>query len=239
MQMAALVGGADHKHAHVVGLGQLDGRPVVLTDEIPVEIDVVKGVAGDRLADQGQESMGGEAHMADAALGLPAPQHLTATAGPQALLEMLWLIEAVERHQIHPLQPQALKAGSQLGLKGLRLRVGRHLGLQDAQGIGHLVEQPAQLPLRGAVVTGRLDVVEARRHSLLQESPQIGLTRLGDLIGRQVVPALLKTHAAQGEHWHGELSAAEPPGGEHQDDSLRGRVRLGRAGEGTPRGRIS
>ena len=88
-------------------------------------------------------------------------------------------------------------------------------------------------------MAGGLDVVEAGRHGLLEEGPQIGLTRLGDLIGQQVGPALLKTHAAQGKHRHGELGAAEPPGGQHQDDSRRGRVRFGRAGEGTPRGKIS
>ena len=52
VQMAALIGGADHKHAHIARDCRLNGGPVVLADEIPVKVDVIEGVALDRQLDQ-------------------------------------------------------------------------------------------------------------------------------------------------------------------------------------------
>ena len=49
MQMPPLIGGADYKYAHVVAGGGGQGRPIVLTDVIPVQIHIVEFVAGDRL----------------------------------------------------------------------------------------------------------------------------------------------------------------------------------------------
>lgn len=124
MQVAALVGGADHEHTHVVGAGGFDRRAVVLADEVPMEIDVIEGVGGDRLQDQGQGGVGGEAHMADAAPLLPAAHHLQAAARAQALLQVFRQVEAMEGEQIKPLHPQPLEAERQFRLEGGRIRLG-------------------------------------------------------------------------------------------------------------------
>ncbi len=249
VEMAALVGGADHEHPHVVGPGRLDGGQVVLADVVPVQVDVVEAVAGDRLQDQGQGGVGGEAHVADAALGLPAPGHLQAASRPQGLLEVLRQVEAVDGEQIQPplpprhrvAEPQPLEAQLQLPLEGRRIGVGRHLALQDAAGIGQLGQQPAQLTLGAAVVAGGFDVVEARRQRLLEGGAQLGLLLGADLLGRQILPALLEAHPPQGENGHGQPGAAETPGGQAHgavEAARRGRVRFSRAGDGRPRGWI-
>ena len=62
-------------------------------------------------------------------------------------------------------------------------------------------------------MAGRFDVVQAAGYGPLQGAPQVGLALRGDLVGRQVTPALLKAHAPQGQQRHGQLGAAEAAGG--------------------------
>ncbi len=52
VEFAAFVIGADDEDAHVAPGGFLDGRPVEIVDEIPVEIDVIELAGGDRAQDQ-------------------------------------------------------------------------------------------------------------------------------------------------------------------------------------------
>ncbi len=224
--------------------------PVVLADEIPVQVDVVELVAGDRLQDQGKGRMGGEAHMADPAGLLPAAGHRQAAAGPQRLIEQLRGVEAMDGQQIDPapapirppraVKAQPLEAGAQVGLEGGRIGGRGHLGLEDPPGIRQPGQQPAQLPLRSAVVAGRLDVVQPRRHGGLQRGLQIRLAAGLHRLGGQVAPALLEAHPPQGEHRHGQSRAAETPGGDGHGagGTARGRVRR-RPWDGSPRGWIS
>ena len=46
--MAALIGGADDEHPHVLATGRIEGGTVVLTDVVPVKVDVIErpAVAG-------------------------------------------------------------------------------------------------------------------------------------------------------------------------------------------------
>ena len=235
MQVAAFIGGADHEHAHVLGDRRVDGRAIVLTDEIPMEVHIIKRAAVDCFLDQRQRAMGGEAHRTHAALRLPAPHHLQTAIGPQRLLEMLRQVEAMDGQQINPLHPKPLKAQAQFGLKGRGIGLGRHLGLQDAAGIGHLGQQPAQLALGAAVVPRGFHMPKSRVHRRLQGGAQVGLALSADLIGRQIIPALLKAHSPQGEHGHRQLRAAEAANRQHQGWA-RGRVRRGCDGVGSPSG---
>ena len=86
-------------------------------------------------------------HRADAALGLPTACHLQAASGAQGLFNVLRQIESVDRQQVDPLHSQPLETQLQFGLEGGAVRLGRHLGLQDAPWIGHLGQQRTQLPL--------------------------------------------------------------------------------------------
>ena len=47
--MPPFIGGADQKHPHVPIAGRRQGGVVVLADVIPVEVDVIEGIAGDGL----------------------------------------------------------------------------------------------------------------------------------------------------------------------------------------------
>ncbi len=184
MQVATFIGGADHEHAHVLGDRRLNRREIVLADEIPMEVHIIKGAAVDRFLDQRQRSMGGEAHRTHAALRLPAPHHLQTAPRPQRLLEMLRQVEAMDGEQINPLHPQPFKAQAQFGFKSCGILLGRHLGLQDAAGIGHLGQQPAQLALGAAVVPRGFHMPKSRVHRRFQGGAQVGLALGADVIGR-------------------------------------------------------
>jgi hypothetical protein len=101
-----------------------------------MQIQVIEAIAGDRFEDQRQGGVSGEAHRADAPFRLPAPCHLQASARPQGLLEMLRQVDAMDGQQIESLHPQPLQAQPQLRLKGLAIRLRRHLALHDALRIG-------------------------------------------------------------------------------------------------------
>ena len=124
VEVPTLVGGTDHEDPHVMGLGRRNSRAVVLANEIPVEIDVVEGIAGDGLFDQGEGAVGGEADAAHAPIPLPAPRHLHATPRFEGGLQMLGKVDAVDRQAIHTIHGQAIKAQRQLRLKGRRIILG-------------------------------------------------------------------------------------------------------------------
>ena len=269
VEVATLVGGADHEHAHVVGGGGLDGGLVLLLDVIPVQVEIIEAVGVDRLQDHGQRRMGGEADRTDAALLPPALSHRQAAVGPQGLLEQLGGVHSVDGEQVEAIavgiEAQPREAGGQFGLEDGRVRVGRHLALEDPPRIGQVLEEGSQLPLGAAVVAGGLDVVEAGADCLLQQAAQVDLAGLLDGAGFEILPALLKAHAAEGENRHRQTGAAETPAGHHPRAGVgggtgswvhegvpgageatvargtvaRGNVRRRRMGLGSPRGRIS
>ena len=47
--MAALIGGTNQKHPHIPLSRSRQSRAVVLTDVIPMQVDVIEGIAGDGL----------------------------------------------------------------------------------------------------------------------------------------------------------------------------------------------
>ena len=98
--------------------------------------------------------------MADAAGLLPAPHHSQTATGAQGLVKVFAQVDAVDRQQIEAVHSQPAEAGLKLRLEGAGVLVGGHLALQDATWVVALIEKPAQLPLRGAVVAGGLDVVQ-------------------------------------------------------------------------------
>ena len=141
--------------------------------------------------------------MADQAPLLVSPHHLETAPGPQGGLEVLRQIDAVDAEQVEAgrtaraANPEPPQTALQLGLEGGGIMLGRHFGLKDPIGIRHLAQQPTQLPLRCAVVPCRLKVVKPSSHSGLKGGAQLILAGRGDLIGAQIAPALLKTHAPE------------------------------------------
>ena len=241
MQMATFVGGTDQKHPHVMGGSGGNGGAIVLAEPIPMEVDVVETIACDRCQDQIEGCMGRETHVADSACGLPATGHLQTASGPQGLLQQLGGVDAMQAEQVHPGDGQPLKTDTQLGLKFRGFGLGRNFGLQDPLGIKHLGQQFTQLAFGAAVAPGGFDVMQTGGRGRLQNGPQIGLAFGIDLGCAHIGPTLLKAHASQGKQGHGQVGASEPTGRHLHGLEVagRGRVRLGRAGVGTPRGIIS
>ena len=161
MQVTAFVGGTDDEHPHVLPLRSIQGRRVVLADVIPVDVHVVEGTAVAAGDDHVCRTVGGEAHMADASIGLPATHHLHASAGTKGLLQMLRQVDAVNGQQVQTLTAKPLKAEGQLGLEGIRILPRRHLALQDPCRVWRCGKSPAQLALGAAVVTSGLNVMQA------------------------------------------------------------------------------
>ena len=107
--MPTLVRRADDEHPHVMAMGCRNRRFIVLTDEIPVQVHVVETVRLDRVDNQLGLAMGGEPHMADAPLRLPAADHIQTSTGSNGLLEMVMTVDAMNRQQINPLHLQAFQ----------------------------------------------------------------------------------------------------------------------------------
>ena len=106
MQVPPFVSGADDEHTHVLTTCCCDCRFVVLTNEIPVQIHIIEHTRFNCSDDQRRLPMGGEAHMADPALGLPATHHIQTPSRTDGLVEMGMEIDAVNRQQIHPIHAQ-------------------------------------------------------------------------------------------------------------------------------------
>src|SRR5947209_6287533 len=67
---AAFVIGTNDENAHIPGPGGLNGFPIEIVDEIPVQIDVIKGVRLDGTMDLHGRSVGGKTDELDAPFGL-------------------------------------------------------------------------------------------------------------------------------------------------------------------------
>ena len=197
VEMAALVGGTDDEHPHVLLLSSIQRRRVVLADVIPMDIHVVERSAVAAGDNHIRRPVGGEPHMTDASIGLPSTDHVHAAPGTQGLLQMLGQVDAVNGQQIQTLAAEPLKTEGQLILEGIRVLPRWHLALQDPRRVRRCCDGPPQLPLGAAVVTGCLDVMKTKVRGALQRGLQVGLGIRRDLICRQVSPALLKTHPTQ------------------------------------------
>ena len=147
MQVSPLVGGADDEHAHVLKAGGGNGRLIVLTNEIPVQIHVIEDTRFDRIDDQCGVSVGGKAHVGDPALCLPATHHIQATSRSDRLIEMGMQIDAVNRQQIDAIHIQTSEGEFEFGLKKRGIRLRWNLGLQDSVRIRTIRQSPAQLSL--------------------------------------------------------------------------------------------
>ena len=210
--MAALVGGTDDEHPHVLLSGCIQRRGVVLADVIPMDVHVVERSAVAAGDNHIRRPMGGEPHMTDASIDLPSTDHVHAAPGTQGLLQMLRQVDAVNGQQIQALTAEPLEAEGQLILKGIRVLPRWHLALQDPRRVRRCCDGPPQLPLRAAVVTGCLDVMKTKVRGALQRGLQVGLGIRRDLVCRQVSPALLKTHPTERQHRNGQLRATETAG---------------------------
>ena len=81
-----------------------DGRPVEIVDEIPVDIDVIKFVGGDRVEDDVRRGVGGKAEEADAAFLLQFAGGGHAAVFPDGPIQQLAVVDAVQREQINVVQ---------------------------------------------------------------------------------------------------------------------------------------
>ena len=70
VELAALVVRADDEHPHVRALRRLNGRPVQIVHEIPVDVDVIEFAALDRIQDDVGRGVGGKSDEPRAALRL-------------------------------------------------------------------------------------------------------------------------------------------------------------------------
>ena len=197
VEMAALVGGTDDEHPHVLLSGCIQRRGVVLADVIPMDVHVVERSAVAAGDNHIRRPMGGEPHMTDASIDLPSTDHVHAAPGTQGLLQMLRQVDAVNGQQIQALTAEPLEAEGQLILKGIRVLPRWHLALQDPRRVRRCCDGPPQLPLRAAVVTGGLDVMKTQIRGALQCGLQVGLGIRRDFVCRQVTPALLKAHPTE------------------------------------------
>ncbi len=97
VEVAAFVGGTDDEDAHVALGGGGDDGPVELVDVVPVNVDVVELIGGDRPDDDVGGTMGGEADEADFALGLQLVNGVEEAVGGGASLDVVVEVDAVDR----------------------------------------------------------------------------------------------------------------------------------------------
>ncbi|MCG3777700.1 MAG: hypothetical protein JW388_0394 [Nitrospira sp.] len=106
IKFAALVVGADDKDAHVQPRGFFDGGPVEVVHEVPVDIEIIKGIAAHGFENDVGGGVGGEADVAHAAFALKLPRRFDAAAFAQAPVQQLPVVDAVHREQVHVVQLQ-------------------------------------------------------------------------------------------------------------------------------------
>ena len=172
VQMPPLVRGADDEHPHVLTASGRDRRRVVLTDEIPVQIHVIKNTRLDGINNQRGVPMGGKPQMTDPSVSLPAADDLKTASGSDGLLEMGVQIDAVNRQQINPINAESREGKLQLRFEGRWIPLRWHLGLQDSGRIGTLRQSPTDLPLGRAVMTRGFHMMKAGRHPPLERRHQ-------------------------------------------------------------------
>ena len=106
VQFPALVIGADDEHAHVQPPRGLDGRPVQIVDEIPVQVDVIEFTAADAIQNNVRGGVRGEPDEATATLALQLLRRFQAAAFAYRPVEQFPVVDPVQRQQIHVIQLQ-------------------------------------------------------------------------------------------------------------------------------------
>ena len=131
VELATFVVGADDEYAHVPRLGGFDRRPVQVVHEIPMQVHVVELPAVDGVEDNVGGGMSGEADEAGAAFLLELARGGQAAAFAERELEELAVIDAVQRQQVHVIQPQILERRVERAQEFLGGGLGSDLGLDD------------------------------------------------------------------------------------------------------------
>ena len=85
----------------------------------------------------------------------------------------------------------------------------RDLGLHDDPLARQSGQYLAQLPFRGTVAAGGLDVVDAQVQGPPHRGFEVGLLVGGDIVQRRVLPLVLVAHPAAGEHGHRKSGSAK------------------------------
>ena len=209
VQFAALVVGADDEHAHVVLGGGFDGGPVEVVHEVPVDIEIIKGIAAHGFENDVGGGVGGEADVAHAAFALKLPRRFDAAAFAQAPVQQLPVVDAVHREQVHVVQLQKAHGFIERVDEFARGGEGRDLRLHDQLFARQFGQHPAQLHLAGAIAARSFNVVDAQLECAMDRGLQIRLTVGGHFPGIDVLPLVLIAHAAAGDHGHLQFSAAK------------------------------
>src|SRR5439155_19070013 len=92
---SALVVRADDEDTQVASVRRLDGRPVEVVDEIPVDVEVIEYVAVDRLQNDVRRGVSGKTDMADEAVPLQPARGGHAAVFPQRPFQKLPVIDAM------------------------------------------------------------------------------------------------------------------------------------------------
>ena len=88
--------------------------------------------------------------------------HLQSAARPQGLVEVPGVVDAVDRQQVHVVQPKITHRRFKRLAELPGGRLGHDLGLDDEFLPGELLQHGCQLHLGGAVAAGGLDVMDAQ-----------------------------------------------------------------------------
>jgi len=106
VEFSALVVGADDEDAHVASGRGLDGRPVEIVDEIPVEVDVVELACLNRPQDSPPRAVRGETDKARPPLALQLTRGVERAALGKCPLEDPGVVDAVEREHVDVIEPE-------------------------------------------------------------------------------------------------------------------------------------
>ena len=199
LEFAAFVIGADDEDAHVLPAGGLDGGPVEVVDEIPVEVDVIEFAGVDGGFDDIGGGVGGKAEETAASFFLQLAGDVEATALFDGPVEEFERVDAVEGEEVHVIEFQVghglledLEEGGAGGLGG-------DLGLHDHFVARELGEEVTELHFGSAVAAGGLDVVDAELEGAVDAGFEIFLVGAGDVLRRDILPFVLVAHAATGD----------------------------------------
>ena len=164
---------------------------MLLEDGVPVQVDIIKApflLVPDGLDDHLGRPVAGEAHPPYPALPLQPSGCGEAASGPAGMPQLPVRIDAVDRQEIHPVHLQALERIEDGRDKGLRVVLGRDLGLQNETVAGKPWQDAAQLTLRGSVPSSSLEVIDAQPQGFLHHRLQIVLGVSLDRRGIDILP---------------------------------------------------
>ena len=100
VQAPPLLRGADNEDPHVMLGGRLDGTPIRPVHEIPVEVHIVEGIAGDDLLDQIARSVRRESKEGGPPLMNDLPRGFECPTGADCLLPALPVVDSVNGEKV-------------------------------------------------------------------------------------------------------------------------------------------